>query len=523
MKIHSNPPRYPNLFRLLPSYFGVEVVMISMLILIMQGCTAKETGMTPTVNNIENRTGTVPMPTNISSGTSPIPTDTLPVITNTPDPTLTPTADVPTFDASESDLIRQGAVFGFLDPYQAEEVSIGRYQPDSPLCDNGWLASLPEEEGEIVLRLSYATPLLVDHIEIYAGEMPVDIQRIELLNSNSGLGKIYDHNIQGGWEQNLVGACTQRLIVPANTDFEVDTIIIEYGNLSSASQVAAVEMLGSLYAYAEPPVFWRVPLPSTPVDIAMGKNGMVYVATQPNNLFAFDIEGNQIKKFSTPIEAKLTSVEADLFGNLIVTDAGYQWFIILSPTGEQLLAGGLDYYSKTAVSPQDGNLYLLSRNSIHVYTTDTAELIRQIPLDEIHQFTSLAFDPQGRLLILRDFEWDATLVTMDPLSGEELDAIPLDNSEISEVVVRDFALDEAGNIYILYIANTGQIAIHKIDPQGVLLQRFGSLYGDFEDRLEGTFLDPYAITVSPDGRFVLVADGYEEYSYLTAFLMDIDE
>jgi hypothetical protein len=28
-----------------------------------------------------------------------------------------------------------------------------------------------EEEGEIVLRLSYATPLLVDHIEIYASEM----------------------------------------------------------------------------------------------------------------------------------------------------------------------------------------------------------------------------------------------------------------------------------------------------------------------------------------------------------------
>lgn len=39
----------------------------------------------------------------------------------------------------------------------------------------------------------------------------------------------------------------------------------------------------------------------------------------------------------------------------------------------------------------------------------------------------------------------------------------------------------------------------------------------------GSFLDPAAITVSPDGRFILVADGYEDKSYLSAFLMEIDE
>ncbi|MDF1519356.1 MAG: hypothetical protein P1P73_02615 [Brevefilum sp.] len=38
-----------------------------------------------------------------------------------------------------------------------------------------------------------------------------------------------------------------------------------------------------------------------------------------------------------------------------------------------------------------------------------------------------------------------------------------------------------------------------------------------------SFLDPVAITVSPDGRFILVADGYEDKSYLSAFLMEIDE
>jgi hypothetical protein len=38
-----------------------------------------------------------------------------------------------------------------------------------------------------------------------------------------------------------------------------------------------------------------------------------------------------------------------------------------------------------------------------------------------------------------------------------------------------------------------------------------------------SFLDPVAITVSPDGRFILVADGYEEKPYLSAFLIKIDE
>ncbi|MBN1537200.1 MAG: hypothetical protein JW908_10750 [Anaerolineales bacterium] len=523
MKIHSYSPRYPNFFRLLPSYFGAEIVMIFILMLLMQSCTAKESETTPTAGNNGNRTGTIPMPTDVSSGTSPLPTDTLSVITNTPDPTLTPTANVPTSDASESDLIRQGAAFGFLEPYEVDEISVGKYQPEYPECGNGWLATLPEEEGETILTLHYAIPLLVERIEIFAGEMPVSIQRIELLNSNSGVGSILDSNINDSWEPISEGTCSQRLVLPANTDIEVDTVIIAYENLASAAKVATVEMLGSLYAYTEPPVFWRVPLPSTPVDIAMRQNGMVYVATQPNNLFAYDIEGNQLKKFSTPSEAKLTSVEADLFGNLIVADAAYGWFIVLSPTGEQLAAGGNDLHARMSVNPQDGNLYLLSDNTIYVYTTDTAELIRSIPLDELHQNTALAFNSQGELYLLRDYEWDATLIVMDPLTGEELDAIPLDNSEISEIVIRDIAIDETGNIYVLYIVNTGQIAIHKIDPQGALLQRFGSLYGDFEDRLEGSFLDPYAITVSPDGRFVLVADGYEEHSYLTAFLMEIDE
>jgi 6-phosphogluconolactonase (cycloisomerase 2 family) len=40
---------------------------------------------------------------------------------------------------------------------------------------------------------------------------------------------------------------------------------------------------------------------------------------------------------------------------------------------------------------------------------------------------------------------------------------------------------------------------------------------------KASFVDPAAITVSEDGRFILVADGYDDKSYLSAFLMEIDE
>ena len=65
--------------------------------------------------------------------------------------------------------------------------------------------------------------------------------------------------------------------------------------------------------------------------------------------------------------------------------------------------------------------------------------------------------------------------------------------------------------------------MHKLNPQGELLARFGMLSAEPTGWPEGSFLDPRAITVSEDGRFVLIADGFDDSAYLTAFLMEIDE
>ena len=209
---------------------------------------------------------------------------------------------------------------------------------------------------------------------------------------------------------------------------------------------------------------------------------------------------------------------------MAVLDSANQEFSILSPEGEQLLVGGAIAAHQIAVSPQDGNIFILTEHDyqsmVQVYPNETGDFWREFSLGE-HQYVGLAFDPAGYLYTIR--YWDNLLLKLDPLTGEELDAIPLFYGGNSDVSARDLAIDANGNIYILFNINTGQIAVHQLDSQGNLIQRFGKLEVSLqEDRPEGTFFEPSAISVSADGRFVTIADGFGETSYLTTFLMEID-
>jgi len=439
-----------------------------------------------------------------------------------PEPSPPPTFQKAGDQAANPAFLRQGAAFSQIDLLGLDEIAVGGYQTDAPFCGDSYLSTLPDESTETMLALYYATPVLAEQVEIYTSGEPVEIKHIELLNSQSGLGKlIYESGTAVQSEPLSEGACRERLIFPADTEFEVDTIFIAFQKLAGAAQISAVEMTGSLESYVEVPVFWRVPLPNTPVDIAAEKNGAFFVATEPKDLFIYDVEGNRLKQFSTPEHAQLTSVTADSAGNAVITDIGFQWFVVLSPElGIDILAGGLDSYFDAAVNPLDGNVYLRTASSIDVYTTDTAELVRKMPLDELHSLGGLAFNAKGQLYALRDYDWDAALVELDPLTLEELDATPLRRTDKVETVARDLAIDASGNLYILFQLNAGRIAVHMLDSNGVTIKRFGKITNELENWPEGEFLDPRAIAVSPDGRFILIADGYEQSSYLTAYLVE---
>jgi sugar lactone lactonase YvrE len=455
--------------------------------------------------------GTVPLPENTTPSTPPL-----------PDPTFSPEPGLPASPVPEADnLIRQGASRSRLDPYEIDDVALWPLE-EAASCGDEWLSSLDPSSGEIILALTYSAPLRAEQLELYVGSDPHGIRRIELLNSLSGLGKLVYESGQSIQASPISGVCAQKLTVPASADFEVDTVFISFENPAAVAQLGGVEMLGRLEAYVEAPVFWRVPLSGTPVGLAVNQTGLVFAATEPDGLSAYDVEGNLVKQISVPSEAQLTDVAADPFGNFVVVDDGYGWFILMTPEGEHLTVGGTDVFGAAAVSPLNGNLYLLMGSQIHVYTADTGEFLRLMPLDDLHTHTSLAFAPDGRLFTLRDYDWDAALLELDPLTGAEGDSISLRRSNITDTLVRDLAIDAAGNFYILYGINAAQIAVHVLSPDGVLIKRFGKLAYDFENIPEGEFFDPRAIAVSPDGRFVLVADGYEDNSSLTTFLLETE-
>lgn len=450
----------------------------------------------------------VPLPENVASPTPPPTIETTAIAT--PQTPESPEA---------SELIRQAASRSRLAPYEIDDVALWLLD-EADSCGDSSLASLDPPSGEIILTLTYRAPLLLERLELYTGGGPHGIRRIELLNSLSRLGKLVYETGQNIQSDPTSGACAQKLTIPASADFEVDTVFISFENPAAVAQLGAVELLGRLKAYLEAPVYWRVPLPGTPVGLAANPNGLVFAATEPNGLFAYDVEGNQLKQFSVPSEAILTDVAADPFGNFVVVDDGYGWFILMSPEGEHLTVGGDGLFGAAAVSPLDGNLYLLMGSQIHVYTADTGEFLRLMPLDDLHTHTNLAFAPNGRLFTIRDYDWDATLLELDPLTGAEGNSISLRHSSVTDTLASDLAIDAAGNFYILYRMNAADIAVHVLAPDGTLIKRFGKLTSDPIDRPEGVFFEPRAIAVSPDGRFILVADGYEADATLTAFLLE---
>jgi sugar lactone lactonase YvrE len=297
--------------------------------------------------------------------------------------------------------------------------------------------------------------------------------------------------------------------------------------LVDPTQTAGVEPGEDQPAIADLPVFWRVSIPSQdppeefglPGGITAGNLGNIQLAEGAHGIYTYDVEGNLLKTIQSPEHSNLTDVTTDAFGNLIVTDSGYGWFIVLSATGEQIVAGGEEFDDdgpfSVAVSPVDGNLYLRDKERIRVYTSDTAEHLRDLPLDSGAYF-GMAFDSAGNLYLAE--QYSASVLKLDPANGKLIDTLGV--PALADSTPRDLALDDQGNIYVLVNFSPGDAAVYMLDPQGNLLKRFGQLiYEPPEGQRQdgGALFDPISLAVTQDGRFLVICDAYEDITYLTAY------
>jgi len=442
-------------------------------------------------------------------------------------PTSTPETPSLTADTQKPDtLTHQWASRSFSDPEDLPaDPDWADGKPDVTDCSVPMLTTWapPASDQPQALPLTYTTPLMLQQVNLYLVGNPQEILRIEALNSQTGLGRlIYDH------EQPVVKlpngkTCPVQVSLPASLEFEVDTVIIHTAASQKPLQIDAVEMVGELKAYLDAPVFWRMPLTSTPRSLAVGQNGLVYVVTADGSVQTFDLEGNQFPALSLPAGVSASQILADPFGSLVVIDDEKGQFFVLSPEGKLLASGGEDLFGSGAISPVDGNLYLLMGSAIQIYTIDTGDFVQMVPLDDLHSYVGLAIDQLGALYTVRDYDWDPAWVQLTPSTGQEMNAMPLKTSQVVDNVASALAIDGNGNFYVLFSTNTGSIAVHKLDPQGNLLSRFGKLDYDTDPIPEGSFFEPRAIAVSPDGRFIFITDGYDEKSHLTAFLLEPEE
>jgi DNA-binding beta-propeller fold protein YncE len=450
-----------------------------------------------------------------------------------PSPTPAPTSKVEA-SATETPVVEPAADSipehhwasrSFADPETVADPDMADGEPDVTECGDTLRAwAPPTSTNPAILTLTYTAPLLPTQVNIVQSGNPGGILRVEVLDSASGLGRLI---YEGEKEKRIPSEkCPDTLSLPVKTDFAVDTIIVTIAASDSPTQIDAVELVGSLPAFVDVPMFWQVSIPSDdppaefglPGGIAVDNLGNFHLAEGAHGVYTYDVEGNPVKTIPASSNSDLTDVTADLFGNLIVTDSGYGRFIVLSPKGAQIVAGGDDFAAKgpfaVALSPQDGNLYLLDEARIRLYTSDTATYLRDLPL-EPGSYNGLAFDTEGNLYTASLY--GESVLKIDPSNGEILDTLGV--PALAKTTSRDLALDEAGNIYVLVNSSPGDTAVYMLDPHGNLLKRFVRLvYQPPEgERPEGVLFDPLSLAVTPDGRFLVVCDAFGNTTFLTAF------
>ena len=436
--------------------------------------------------------------------------------------TSTPTYEVVKID--EQSLLHLWALRGKIDAVDLVNYATGAPEDDES-CGTAMIADGNIPAGEVTLALSYAPAIIPKQVKLWLDGNLDEILRVEILNTISGLGReVYPAASDAGETLLDNNACSSILSIPVDVDFEVDTVFVTFRSLAAAGQVDAVELAGSTDQFLDAPVYWRMPLAAAPVSVAVDRYNKVLVAAENNNIYEFDIEGNELGKAQVVIDGSLSDITFDNENNLVLSDAVYGTYSVVTSNGEVLTGGGDAPAVQVAIEPDNGKLFLLGDLGglfyLLPYLPGTDEIINPLPLDDV-AYAGLAFSPDSRLFTIRPIE--GFLAEHDPLTGVEINSIPLKTAEYIDSLPVDLSIDQNGNFYVLFERNEGNSAIAVLDANGAILRRLGTLSESVDgDWPEGNYYRPRSITVTTDGRFALIVDGEAGTYYLTCLMMGGD-
>lgn len=453
--------------------------------------------------------------------TSVISTDSpTPEIIQTQEPTLIEIMPETSIEIIETSLeiTSQSPYWSITEPYLADDIGMS----STADCFNA-LEGFPNNKEEVTLTLFYKQQLTVESIDLYIKGLMTDILSIDLIDHTSGaLQNIYTNGDDVQQVLENASLCANLFRIPVLEPMGVDSVLMRFKDSSALSTVISVDINGNPHLLQDWLLFWEQSLPGKVEDLVLSNLGLIFIGLAPNQVYVYDIEGNLLDQFSLDEGAKMTSMELDLGGNLIITDAFQGVFWRYSPAGELLSQWEGQSSKALAISPVDGNLYTLIEEDgqvfLYKYDPQEGRLLDESLIKQNLGFVGLSFNPDGDLFALHNY--DTELIQVDANSGAFLKSVSVQKAQNLEFEASNFAFDSDGNAYILFSYSANNMAVYRLNSQGELVGRYGEIVSDITDSLpEMALCKPRIMAVTEEGRYlVIIDDCYEAYHLLTYYL-----
>ena len=458
-------------------------------------------------------------------------------------PTATPRSPTPTRPAPTSPLttepaaepgavIRQWAVYAtasseYGNPAWSAMQATGA--PDTPECGDfptAWASAEPD--GYDWLELHYAQPVIPIEINIHETHSPGFIYKV-LLKGTTGEEFVI---VEGGVHTPDV-CCPQVLNVKAlGIESPVDRVLIVVDQRAGGNwnEIDAVELVGIAGDFPASVGdvdivnrrLWRIRTPEDFDDdafislggIALGANGLLYVADGDRGVYVFDAEtGGGIARISD--DALLWAADVTLApdGTLYVADPNAHAIFRFAANGAPLGRFGRQGTGRgefgtsspyiLAAGP-DGNLYVLDHsNGARVLIFNGEGVFQRsfaLPGDDFDA-RDLSFGPDGNLYVLGAV---GGYIEAYDREGKQV-GYAIGEEELWNAWPQRLTLDAAGNFYVACVSPEPHIL--RLDPDGFATGRFGPDLGVRDPRLTDETLSwPGALAVQPDGARLFVAD-----------------